>query len=206
MSFYMLLGLSLCVPFSLVAPNLFTFLTCTGIPCRDAHCENGLVRCCCLYTSVSQGFLAMLLPSFLSTSTTRDCMTRSCKPCFLRVRWMTLASAGSITVAAAFSCHAFHFWKRPQGTAAFHDHPGMPSFSLDQATFARNASCNNLDTLMRAFWTSIPFLPPFHEKALANALSSRVALWSDDVATDHAQHLVTPWSQDPGLPLVSHLH
>ena len=25
-------------------------LTCTGIPCRDSHCENGLVRCC-LYTS-----------------------------------------------------------------------------------------------------------------------------------------------------------
>ena len=26
------------------------FLTCTGIPCRDSHCENCLVRCC-LYTS-----------------------------------------------------------------------------------------------------------------------------------------------------------
>ena len=26
------------------------FLTCTRIPCRDSHCENGLVRCC-LYTS-----------------------------------------------------------------------------------------------------------------------------------------------------------
>ena len=25
------------------------FLTCTRIPCRDSHCENGLVRCC-LYT------------------------------------------------------------------------------------------------------------------------------------------------------------
>ena len=22
------------------------FLTCTRIPCRDSHCENGLVRCC----------------------------------------------------------------------------------------------------------------------------------------------------------------
>ena len=26
------------------------FLTCTRIPCRDSHCENGLVRCC-LYTN-----------------------------------------------------------------------------------------------------------------------------------------------------------
>ena len=25
------------------------FLTCTRIPCRDSHCENGLVRCC-IYT------------------------------------------------------------------------------------------------------------------------------------------------------------
>ena len=29
--------------------KLTHFLTCTGIPCRDSHCENGLVRCC-LYT------------------------------------------------------------------------------------------------------------------------------------------------------------
>ena len=26
------------------------FLSCTRIPCRDSHCENGLVKCC-LYTT-----------------------------------------------------------------------------------------------------------------------------------------------------------
>ena len=26
--------------------KLIHFLTCTGIPCRVSHCENGLVRCC----------------------------------------------------------------------------------------------------------------------------------------------------------------
>ena len=43
----MLLDLSFCVTNSLVvnAPNIH-FLTCTGIRCRDSHCENGLVRCC----------------------------------------------------------------------------------------------------------------------------------------------------------------
>ena len=30
--------------------KLTHFLTCTGIPCRVSHCENGLVRCC-LYTT-----------------------------------------------------------------------------------------------------------------------------------------------------------
>ena len=29
--------------------QIIQFLTCTRIPCRDSHCENGLVRCC-LYT------------------------------------------------------------------------------------------------------------------------------------------------------------
>ena len=47
-------------------------------------------------------------PRFLSTSTNRDCMTRSCTPCFFRVRQMTLASAGGITLAAAFDCQALH--------------------------------------------------------------------------------------------------
>ena len=47
----MLLGLSLCVPNTCCqCTKLIHFLTCTGIPCRDSHCENGLVRCC-LYTS-----------------------------------------------------------------------------------------------------------------------------------------------------------
>ena len=48
---------------------------------------------------VSKGFSAVLLPSFLSTNTNRDCITRSCKPCFVSLRQMTLASAGGVTVA-----------------------------------------------------------------------------------------------------------
>ena len=72
--------------------------------------------------SVSKGFSAVLLLSFLSTRTNRDCIARSCKACFLRVRQMTLASAGGITVAAAFSCHAFHCLERPQGITVSHAH------------------------------------------------------------------------------------
>ena len=83
---------------------------------------------------VSTGFSAMLLPSFLSTSTNRDCMTRSCKPCFLSVRQMTLASAGGITVAAAFSCHAFHCLETALRNSSF-SRPLRPChcFSLDRA-------------------------------------------------------------------------
>ena len=57
---------------------------------------------------VSIRFSAVHFPSFLSTSTNRDCRTQSCRPCFFQVHQMTLASAGGITVAAAFSCHARH--------------------------------------------------------------------------------------------------
>ena len=45
---------------------------------------------------VSEGVLSCAL------STNRNCSTRYCKPCFLSVRQMTLASAGGITVAAVF--------------------------------------------------------------------------------------------------------
>ena len=42
---------ALCDEFSCCqCTKLIHFLTCTGIPCKDSHCENGLVRCC-LYTS-----------------------------------------------------------------------------------------------------------------------------------------------------------
>ena len=41
---------ALCAEFTCCqCTKLIYFLTCTGIPCRDSHCENGLVRCC-LYT------------------------------------------------------------------------------------------------------------------------------------------------------------
>ena len=33
------------------------FLTCTGIPCRDSHCENGLVRCCLYRMICKNGIL-----------------------------------------------------------------------------------------------------------------------------------------------------
>ena len=102
---------------------------------------------------VSHGFSAVLLPSCLSTSTNRDCMTRSCKPCFLSVRQMTLAPPGAVTVAAAFSCHAFHCWDAASRNSSF----SLPfrqcyCFSLDRAASAKNASCNNSDTLTRAFF------------------------------------------------------
>ena len=42
---------ALCDEFSCCqCTKLIHFLTCTGIPCRDSHSENGLVRCC-LYNS-----------------------------------------------------------------------------------------------------------------------------------------------------------
>ena len=89
---------------------------------------------------------------FVSTKTNRDCSTRSCKPCFLRVRQVTLASARGITVPAAFSCHAFHCLETASRKNSF-SRPFKPShcFSLDRAASARNASCTNSDTLTRAF-------------------------------------------------------
>ena len=42
---------ALCAEFTCCqCTKLIHFLTCTGIPCIDSHCENGLVRCC-LYIS-----------------------------------------------------------------------------------------------------------------------------------------------------------
>ena len=38
---------ALCAEFSCCqCTKLIHFLTCTGIPCRDSHFENGRVRCC----------------------------------------------------------------------------------------------------------------------------------------------------------------
>ena len=49
-SLHTLLGFSLCTSchqFNCCHCTKFIqFLTCTRIPCRDSHCENGLVRCC----------------------------------------------------------------------------------------------------------------------------------------------------------------
>ena len=73
---------------------------------------------------VSNGFSAVLLPSFLSTNSHRDCMTRSCKSCFLSVRQVTMASAGGITVTVAFSCHTFHCLE----TASRNSHAGSSGF------------------------------------------------------------------------------
>ena len=43
-------------PFQLLSLYQFIqFLTCTRIPCRDSHCENGLVRCC-LYRASALSF------------------------------------------------------------------------------------------------------------------------------------------------------
>ena len=81
------------------------------------------------------------IPSILSARTNRDCSTRSCKPYFLRIRQMTLASAGGITVAAAISCHAFHCLETASRNNSF-SRPFEPShcFSQDRAAFAINAS------------------------------------------------------------------
>ena len=52
-SLRMLLCLSLCTSCNCCqCTKLIHCLTCTGIPCRVSHCENGLVRCC-LYTPVA---------------------------------------------------------------------------------------------------------------------------------------------------------
>ena len=108
-------------------------------------------------------------PRFLSTSTNRDYMTRSCKPCFFSVHQITLASAGGITVAAAFSCHAFHCLETASRNSSF-SRPLRPChcFTSDRAAFTRNAS----------------FL---QEIALACVRPSEVVSRSGDVATDHAQ-------------------
>ena len=66
-------------------------------------------------------------PRSCPASTNRDCMTRSCKPCFLSVSRLTLASAGGITVAAAFFLPCIPLLGHStQRTAAFHDHSGHP--------------------------------------------------------------------------------
>ena len=54
--------------------------------------------------------------------------------------------------------------------------------------------------------TSIPFLLPLQEKALAHVPVSVIVSWSGGVATDHSQSLGTPGSQDLVLQLVSRLH
>ena len=40
---------ALCAELTCRCTKLIHFMTCTRIPCKDSHCENGLVKCC-LYT------------------------------------------------------------------------------------------------------------------------------------------------------------
>ena len=89
---------------------------------------------------------------FCQRAQTMTCMTRSCKPCFLSVRQMTLASAGDITVAAAFSCQAFYSETAPRNNSFSRPSRPCHGFSLDRADFARNASCSSSDTFARAFF------------------------------------------------------
>ena len=127
---------------------------------------------------------------------------------FRSVRQMTLASAGGITVAAAFSCHAFHCLETVSRNSSF-SRPFRPChcFSWDRAAFVRNASCISSDTLTRAFFN-------FHSIAFAiSSFFSRVSsgkrstlLDCFDVATDNAPYLEFPRSQDQVLPLISRLH
>ena len=119
------------------------------------------------------------------------------------MRQRTLASAGGITAAAAFSCHAFRCLEAVPRNRSF-SCPFRPChcFSLGRAAFTRSASFNNSDTLTRAFFYSIAFLPPLQEKALAHTVYYGFAVRSDDVATDHAPYLELSRSQDLILPLV----
>ena len=71
-----------------------------------------------------QRILSCAFAFVLSTRTNHDCITRSWKPCFLSVRQMTLASAGGY-----YRLHSI-VWKRPQGIAASHVHPGLAIASL----------------------------------------------------------------------------
>ena len=50
------------------------FLTCTRIPCRDSHCENGLVRCCLYRISLSDS------RSINNASSAQACSSRSMIP------------------------------------------------------------------------------------------------------------------------------
>ena len=61
--------------------KIIHFLTCTGIPCRDSHCENGLVRCC-LY---KLGVKAIKFHASLDFAATRSCSPRPrCFSCICR--------------------------------------------------------------------------------------------------------------------------
>ena len=107
-----------------------------------------------------QRIFGCALALVLSTSANRDCMTRSCKPCFLSVRQMTLASAGGITVAAAFSCHAFHCLETASRNSSF-SRPFRPChcFSFGSRRISREMRRVPAQTRLRVpSSTSIPFL------------------------------------------------
>ena len=154
---------------------------------------------------VPKGFSAVLFPSFLSTSPNRECITRSCRPCFLSVRQMTLVSAGGITVAGASPCHAFHCLETASRNSSF-SRPlkACHCFSLDQAAFTRKASCNNSDTLARAF----------SQTRLHSFLLFRRRLWPILYTLGLPRGQTTPQlimhnistflSQDPTCPPVAH--
>ena len=97
-----------------------------------------------------------------AVGTNRDCITRSCKPCFLSVRQMTLVFLPCI-----------HCLEKASRNSRL-SRPIKPChcFSLHRAAFARNASCNSSDTIDACL--SLPFLPLVQKKA-------KVALMSDDV-------------------------
>ena len=81
-SFRMLLCLSLCTScHQFNCCQCTKFIHCTGIPCRDSHCENGLVRCC-LYRL---GVKASKFHAGRDFAATRSCSPRPrCFSCICR--------------------------------------------------------------------------------------------------------------------------
>ena len=77
-SLHTLLGFALCFVSSIlifVAVIIYSILTCTRIPCRDLHCENGSFEVLSLQNQYSR---VLLPPPSVTRSTTRKRWKRSC--------------------------------------------------------------------------------------------------------------------------------
>ena len=57
--------------------KLIHFLTCTGIHCRDSHCENGLVRWCLYKNNCHPRVMSHFLPHLTLTTSTSSLSTTS---------------------------------------------------------------------------------------------------------------------------------
>ena len=125
----------------------------------------------------------MLLPSLLSTSTNRDCMTRPCKPCFLSVRQMNLASPGVLLSLPHFPAMRSTVWKRDsEETPTSHDRSGHAIAFLWIERISRETRRVAAPTRLRAHSpTSIPIPLSLHFAwtLLKNGMT-RIVRWCQD--------------------------